>query len=49
MLLKYRGISYRACFSSVQCCAPMLSAIALIYRGTSYLIEHPASDRKFHS
>lgn len=40
MLLNYRGIPYRVYFPSVQYCAPGLSAIALSYRGTSYLIKH---------
>lgn len=49
MLLKYRGTPYRAYSSSTQYCVLMLSAIALTYRGTSYLIERPASDHESHS
>jgi hypothetical protein len=49
MLLKYRGTPYRPYFSSVQYCVPMLRAIALNYRGTSYLVERPARDHQSHS
>jgi hypothetical protein len=42
MLLKYRGIPYRAYSSSSHYCRSVSSAIALKYRGTSYLIERSA-------